>query len=141
MQPDVLMVINTSGLQFDDRLRKECGSLERQAIRPQILALDRTNRAARGRTPYGTEFETISLASRCVLAHRQGLLIKLLEMYLLFLLGILRRRPTALWAHDPEMFGLVALGLLLRQLGLIRRVVWDQHELPPETGSKTWEKA
>ena len=133
MSRNISMVINTSGLAYDDRLRKECGSLARLGARPSILALERANRESSGRTDEDIPFKTITLATRGLLPHRGGLGIKLAEMYGLFATRILHQRPEVLWVHDPEMAGLVPFGAMLRRLGVIQRLVWDQHELPPQT--------
>jgi hypothetical protein len=53
-------------------------------------------------------------------------------MYAHFIRFILTERPNVLWLHNIEMAGLVPIGWLLKKLGLIKRLVWDQHELPTE---------
>ena len=128
----VAMVINTSGLQFDDRLRKECGSLARKGIEHHIYALERTNKATCGETSYGSPFTTLSLSTRNWFSQKHGLAFKLLEMYFRLLALIIQGKPRTVWLHDPEMFGLVALCLCIKKFKLIKHVVWDQHELPPE---------
>lgn len=128
----VLMVINTTGLEYDDRLRKETGSLRALGREVRILALEYANRAARLRVYDGVEATTIQLRSRRWMPQGRGLVIKTLEMYARFLANIIRARPDVVWCHDLEMSGLVPALALLRRVGLIRRIVWDQHELPPD---------
>jgi glycosyltransferase involved in cell wall biosynthesis len=133
MNQRVAMVINTSGLAYDDRLRKECDSLQRVGARPEILALERRNQPGQGSTDSDHPYRTLGLASRRWLPHHRGLVVKLLELYGRMVADLLRRRPDVAWVHDPDLGGVVAAGILLRRLGVIQRVVWDQHELPPMT--------
>jgi hypothetical protein len=59
----VLMVINTTGLQYDDRLRKEVGSLRAQRLDVSILGLEYANTAASTRVYGDVPAKTINLRS------------------------------------------------------------------------------
>jgi len=128
---NILMIIKTSGLVYDDRLRKECKTLLELGQCVKIIALEDGNQRDSGLTEE-VPFRTISLFSRKILPRRQGLAIKTLEIYMHFVRFILTERPDVLWIHNIEMAGLVPIGWLLKKLGLVRRLVWDQHELPAE---------
>jgi succinoglycan biosynthesis protein ExoL len=136
--PSVLMLINTTGLQYDDRLRKEAGSLQALGLAVSILALEYANRARQSLVYDGVPATTIRLRSRRWFPQSRGLVVKTAEMYLRFVAFVIRRRPDVVWCHDLEMGGLVPLLAALRALGLIRRIVWDQHELPSDRLRGTW---
>jgi len=128
---NILMIIKTSGLAYDDRLRKELKSLLELGQCVKIIALEDGNQRDRGMTEK-VPFRTISLFTRKILPHKRGLAFKTLEMYAHFIRFILTERPDVLWIHDIEMAGLAPIGWLLKKLGLISWLVWDQHELPTE---------
>ena len=128
----VLMVINTTGLEYDDRLRKEVGSLQASGARVSILGLEYANRAARSRVYEDVPAKTIRLRSRAWFPQGRGLVVKTAEMYLRFFANVAVARPDVVWCHDLEMGALVPLLSILRVLGLVRRIVWDQHELPAD---------
>lgn len=126
------MVIKTTGLEYDDRLRKECVSLVGLNMTPAIAALEDRNRRGRGKTAEGITYRTIALLTRGLLPHRRGLFLKTMEMYARFTGQIIITRPRTLWVHNMEMAGLVVIGYVLKRLGICKRLIWDQHELPPE---------
>ena len=130
--PSVLMLINTTGLQYDDRLRKESGSLQAAGAAVQIVGLEYANRAGRSVVYDNVPARTIALGSRRWFAQSRGLVVKTAEMYLRFIAAVLAVRPDVVWCHDLELGGLIPVLAVFRALGVIRRVVWDQHELPPD---------
>jgi len=130
--PSVLMLINTTGLQYDDRLRKEAASLQALGAAVRIAGLEYANRAAQSTVYDGVPARTITLRSRRWFAQSRGLAVKTAEMYLRFVACVLLARPDVVWCHDLELGGLVPVLAILRMLGVIRRIVWDQHELPPD---------
>lgn len=127
----VLMLLKTTGLQYDDRVRKECKSLRSLGAEPVVAVLEDGNAPGVGRTEYGVRYRAIALASRRVFRQAQGLPVKTSEMYSRFLPIILREKPDVLWLHNIEMMGMVPVACAMRSLGVVGRVVWDQHELPP----------
>ena len=129
---NILMIIKTSGLAYDDRVRKECGTLLKLGHCVKIIALEYEDKRNKGITEDNVPFQTISLFTRKILPHKRGLAFKTLEMYAHFIRFILAERPDVLWLHNIEMAGLVPIGWVLKKLGLIERLVWDQHELPDE---------
>lgn len=128
----VLMLINTTGLQYDDRLRKEAGSLQAVGARVAILALESANLAGRSVVYEGVPAKTVRLHSRRWFPQGRGVVVKTAEMYLRFFANVVTARPDVVWCHDLEMGGIVPLLAVLRALGIIRRIVWDQHELPSD---------
>jgi len=126
----VLMVIKTTGIDYDDRLRKECASIRNLGNTPQITALEYENKQKKGVTDEGISFNTISLITRKVLPHKQFLMIKTVEMYAKFFMIILVSRPKIIWLHNIEMAGLIPFCWTMKKIGFINKLIWDQHELP-----------
>ena len=126
----VLMVINTSGIEYDDRLRKECASIKDLGNIPKIAAVEYENKQKQGVTDEGISFNTISLITRKVLPHKRCLMIKTIEMYIKFLVIILVSRPNIIWSHNIEMAGLLPFCWVMKKIGFINKLIWDQHELP-----------
>jgi len=127
------MLLKTSGLAYDDRVRKECKSLMALGIEPVVAVLEASNQRSTGRTSYGVRYHAVRLASRGLFRSAAGLAFKTAELWLRFLPIILREKPDLLWIHDIEMTGLVPLAWLFRRAGRVKRVVWDQHELPRDS--------
>lgn len=132
MKKNILMIIKTSGLAYDDRLRKECETLLKLGQHVKIVALEYEDIRNEGVTEDNVPFQTLSLFTRTIFPHKRGLAFKTFEMYAHFIRFILSERPDVLWLHNIEMAGLVPIGWLLKKIGLIRRIIWDQHELPTE---------
>ncbi len=129
----LLMLIKTSGLDYDDRLRKEALSLQALGCCVKIAALEYANRAER-REVYspGISAQTICLYSRQWLKRAGGLSIKTVELYMHLLTQVIREKPAIVWVHNLELGGLIPLLALLRKLGYIKQIIWDQHELPSD---------
>ncbi len=131
--PRALMLLKTSGLAYDDRVRKECKSLMALGIEPVVAVLEASNRRSTGRTSYGVRYHAVRLASRGLFRSAAGLAFKTAELWFRFFPLILLEKPDILWIHDIEMTGLVPLAWLFRKAGRLKRIVWDQHELPRDS--------
>ncbi|MEM4724180.1 MAG: glycosyltransferase, partial [Candidatus Hadarchaeum sp.] len=130
---NLLMLINTAGLDYDDRLRKEVLSLQELGIQVQVVALEYKNLAGE-QIIYGhTSALTIHLCSRSWFPRSRGLLVKTIEMYWRFFVQILKRKPQMLWVHNLEVFGLMPVLIAMRKAGIVKRLIWDQHELPSDS--------
>ena len=126
----VLMIINTLGIDYDDRLRKECASIKELGNIPLIVALEDVNKQKKGVTDEGVSFNTILLITRKILPHKRFLMFKAFEMYIKFLIKILISRPNIIWLHNIEMAGLIPFCWIMKKIGFINKLIWDQHELP-----------
>ena len=126
----VLMIISTTGIDYDDRPRKECASIKDLGNIPKIAALENENKQKKGVTDEGVSFNTISLITRKILPHKRFLGIKVFEMYIKFLIIILVSRPNVIWLHNIEMAGLIPFCWTMKKIGFIDKLIWDQHELP-----------
>lgn len=126
------MLLKTTGVQYDDRVRKECGTILKLGWDVQVSVLETANRRYAKRSADGVSIRAISLLSRRILPQARGLVVKTIEMYVRFLAHVLRVRPDVVWMHNQEMAGVLPILALLRRARFVGRIVWDQHELPPE---------
>jgi len=128
----VQMVIKTTGLQYDDRLRKEALSLLRSGSDARIVVLENANIPRQTVAYSAVPAESIALTTRHMFPRGRALVFKTIEMNVRFLARIIRERPDVVWVHDFAPAGLIPVLAMIRKLGVLRRVVWDQHELPSE---------
>lgn len=128
---DVLMLLKCNGLEYDDRVRKECLSLLGVGLTTEIHVIEDSNSAARGEIySSGSKFVKHRLMSRRFFSGNKFLLLKLIEFFFrIYRVSVFKRRVV--WLHDPLMFVFVPYFALLRKLNRCDRIVWDQHELPP----------
>ncbi len=128
----ILMLIKTIGLKYDDRLRKESLTLKEFGYEPELVILDNTNQKFEGESEYGIPFTSISLFTRKLIPQCKGLFIKSIEMYIKLLFKVLQIRPKMLWIANYEMMGFIPICWILKKMGVIEKIVWDQYELPPK---------
>ena len=132
MRVDILMILKTLGIEFDDRVRKEAQTFQKMNQRVKIIVLENSNKKSKGVSSFGVDYIGIRLLSRIILPHKKFIGIKLLEMYFVFICQIIKHRPKILYLHNLEMIGLVYFGNFLKRIGFINKIIWDQHELPSE---------
>lgn len=111
-------------------MRKECESLRRIGVSVRVVVLADDNVADTHVVWSGVHVQSLKLVTRRWFHQARGLAFKLLEFNGRAFVDILRRPPDVLWCHNLECAPLVAGAVLLRRFGRIRRVIWDQHELP-----------
>lgn len=127
----VQMVIKTNGLEYDDRLRKECLSLERKGYQVEVLSVENKNVSRQGNLYNSTvKNHSFSLMSLKLPLLKLLPFIALVEFALRSSWGILRRRANVIWLHDPVLIMLVPILSIYRAMGIVDKLVWDQHELP-----------
>ena len=129
MKHDVLMIIKTIGLEYDDRLKKECLNISRQGKKIKIIVLDDSNKRGEGIIYNSIPFKKIKSISRRIFSRKKFLILKFLEMNLRFMMNIFFNRSKIVWIHNFESILLVPFLLLVKKLGFINRIIWDQHEL------------
>ncbi|MDD2496318.1 MAG: glycosyltransferase [Tissierellia bacterium] len=127
----ILMVVKTTGLAYDDRIRKECLTFIELGHFPTILVLSDDNDSRRGITDYGIPFIEVCLKTRNYLPDAKGLLVKTFEMYLKMIPHIKQIRPDVIWIHNIEMAGLVPIAMSYKKKRWVKKIIWDQHELIP----------
>jgi glycosyltransferase involved in cell wall biosynthesis len=120
----ILMLVRTSGLEYDDRVRKECLSLKKLGYTIQIIANYTSNEKLKGITSYGVEFRTIRLLSRSLFPSAKFLVLKMVELWFIIFFFTIGKKFEFIWVHEEYM----ALNLLFKPHK--GKYIWDQHELP-----------
>lgn len=129
MKYDVLMIIKTIGLEYDDRLKKECLSIYEKNKNLKIIVLDDSSKKEKGVVYESIPYKKIKSFSRRILPHRRFLIIKFLEMTLRFIVNIISNRAKVVWIHNFESILLIPFLVFLRKIRFIEKIIWDQHEL------------
>lgn len=126
------MLLKCNGLQYDDRVRKECESIfDTLKYTTEIHVLEDNNQKSSGYTFRSkSKFFSYRLFTRKIFKGNSLLLVKLLEFFFYLLPSLLKKRKVV-WLHDPLMFVFVPIFFLLKKARLVESIVWDQHELPP----------
>ena len=122
----IAMVIKTSGLEYDDRVRKEILTVQKMysnVFFQIFVMLDNDNRAYEGVTSYGTPFKTVYLKSRDKFPSATHLLEKSYEFFRVIKNDL--KAYDAIWCADRHCFMVAALAKS-------KRILWDLHELPYE---------
>ena len=119
----VALVLYTSGLDYDDRIRKEILSIQRlyPNISFKIFAVDPKNREESGVTSYGVPYRIPFLKTREKYTSASHTLAKAWDFYNTVKKEI--KEYDVLWCADEQVF-------LFILLSLWKPVIWDLHELP-----------
>ena len=119
----IALVLYTSGLDYDDRIRKEILTIKElyPFVYFKIFAVEAKNREETGVTSYGIDYRVPYLKSRDKYASGTHKLTKSLDFYLSVRNEI--RSFDILWCADVEVFP-----FLLFSFG--KPIIWDLHELP-----------
>jgi hypothetical protein len=116
----VAVVCRTIGLEYDDRIRKECISIAKNA-EVKIFVTFENNKREEGITSYGVPYESFNLTTREKISSGKLLLVKALEFYL-------KVKPQLklydfIWAHEEYT-------LLFSLFAPKNKFIWDLHEIP-----------
>lgn len=119
----VAMLLYTQGLEYDDRIRKEILTLQKNIhnLRFKIYAVLPENEEKHGITDYGVEYYIPYLKSRDKYPSGKRTLLKAYDFYKT--IKPLLKDFDVIWCADEEPF----LFLLLSNNP---KFVWDQHEIP-----------
>jgi hypothetical protein len=120
MVKNVAFVLYTSGLEYDDRVRKEALSLIKLGVNVEIFFITPGNNFSSGITSYGVVFHEFKLFSRNFFKSGTFTFVKSLEFT--FRVVFRLRKFDTIWIHDTEPF--------LIPLFLRKRFIWDLHEIP-----------
>jgi glycosyltransferase involved in cell wall biosynthesis len=122
----IAIVSRTIGLEFDDRIRKECISLSKK-YDVTIFVHFYDNREDEGLTSYGIRYKSIKLNSRKIFPPSKFLLIKALEFFIKTRKYL--KQYDFIWLHEEYTF-------LFAILMFNKKFIWDLHEIPSifETG-------
>lgn len=116
----IAFVVNTSRLEYDDRVRKEALTLSKIA-RVKIFVVLADNKESEGITDYGIPYKSFRLKTRDTLPSAKLLFVKAMEFYLSVKKHL--KEYDIVWVHDVHPF---MFPLLLRK----KKIVWDLHEIP-----------
>ena len=125
---NILMLLKTYNLRFDDRVRKQCLSLKSEDKEVSIVSLQNEDTIGGGRTNYGIPYKSLKLFTRDFFKKEKGLILKTLELYYKMLLEVVRQKPKTVWVHNFELAGVIPVLFLFKKIGIINKVIWDQHE-------------
>lgn len=120
----ILMLARTSGLEYDDRIRKEILSLQSMGYSVRVLANYTDNKSRRGTTSDGVQFKVYSLLTRSILPSSKFLPVKMFEFWLRVFFETLFERFALVWVHEEYM----ALNILIKPVR--GKYIFDLHELP-----------
>lgn len=129
----VALVLYTSGLDYDDRIRKEILTIQKYYpnIKFKIFAVDSNNREESGVTSYGVEYRIPYLKSRDKYKSGSSTYIKAWDFYKSIKRDL--KQFDAVWCADVETF---LFALLLKN----KPILWDLHELPTIFMKSWWKK-
>lgn len=126
-----LMILQADNVENDYRLLKECHSLFGQGFDVSVFYYHVDNKPTKkGKISGSIPYLRKQLAVRRYFGFGQLLLVKLLEQWVGSALYVLKTRPDTVCVHDERFFGLLPLLWFLKKIGVIKRVLWDQRELP-----------
>lgn len=122
-QYKIALVLYTSGLDYDDRIRKEILTIQKlyPNVKFKIFAVEPKNREEEGVTSYGVPYRIPYLKTRDSYASGTHTLAKALDFYRMVKKDI--KKFDALWCADEQTFPFV-----LFTFG--KPILWDLHELP-----------
>lgn len=122
-QYKVAMVIRTSGLEFDDRIRKEILTIQElfPNVKCKIFPMFDDNRSDEGISSYGVPYKSVHSPARDKYAQRTHLLRKSIDFYCSVKNDL--KGFDAVWCGDYHTFMIAAL------CGN-KNLLWDLHELP-----------
>ncbi|WP_303644703.1 hypothetical protein [Bacteroides caecimuris] len=120
----VAMVLYTSGLEYDDRIRKEMLSISKHCpdVEFEVFAVTPKNIEEEGVTGYGVKYHLPYLKSRDKYASKTHVLAKAWDFYKTVKPKL--KSFDVIWCADIETF---LFPLLLKTK---KALIWDLHELP-----------
>ena len=129
---NILMLIRTTSLIYDDRVRKEAVTISNnfQDYNLHICAFENNS------SDYDIERTTIHRAPiklRFFFPSNKMVFLKILEMYYRYFSVLRKNRYDVYWLHNFESFGIIPLLSIYKKITRKPnvKIVWDQHELPP----------
>ena len=123
MNYKVALVIKTSGLEYDDRVRKEILTIKRlyPMIDFEIFVMLPENKKYDGVTSYGIPYHAVYIPAREKYTSATHLLLKAYQFFSVIKKDL--KRFDAVWCADIETF---VVALLVKT----KKLLWDLHELP-----------
>jgi hypothetical protein len=119
-RPKIAIILRTVGLEYDDRVRKECIELSKIADL-KIFVTFENNEEKEGVTSYGIPYKSFRLKTRELIPSGRLLIVKAFEFY--FRVKKYLKGYDLYWAHEEYTF-------LFPLLGAKGTYIWDMHEIP-----------
>lgn len=119
----IALVIKTTGLEYDDRVRKEILTVQKlyPNIRFKIFAMLPENREYEAVTSYGIPYKSLYLPTRMLFGSAKMQMLKALDFYRVVRKEL--KEYDAIWCGDYHSFMIAALAPK-------KHLLWDLHELP-----------
>ncbi|NQT27632.1 glycosyltransferase [candidate division KSB1 bacterium] len=119
-KPKIAVIVRSLGLEYDDRVRKECITLAKVADVTLFVSFE-NNYEEEGETSYGIPYKSFHLKTREKLKSGKFLFIKALEFY--FRVRNHIKDFDLIWAHEEYSF-------LFPLVSKENTCIWDLHEIP-----------
>jgi len=116
----IAVVCRTIGLEYDDRIRKECITLSKKAD-IKIFANHVNNITIKGMTSYKIPYQTFTLYTRNIFPSAKFIFLKAIEFYIQIKKHL--KNYDIIWAHEEYAF-------LFALLPVNKTIIWDHHEIP-----------
>ncbi len=129
-RPKIAFVLRSIGLEYDDRIRKECITLSKTAD-VKIFVIFTNNIKEEGVTSYGIPYKSFRINTRKIFPSGKFLFLKSIEFYLKTIKHL--KQYDIVWAHEVYSF---LFPLLMKR----NKVIWDLHELPGRFNRPIWIK-
>lgn len=129
----IALVIKTSGLDYDDRVRKEIVTVKKlfPEVEFDIFAMLPENKETRGVTSYGVPYKTVYIPARDKYGPAEKVFLKSYQFFRAIEKDLWQY--DAVWAADNSA---TIFPLLLKH----KRILWDLHELPSDIMYRWWGK-
>jgi glycosyltransferase involved in cell wall biosynthesis len=119
-RPKIAIILRTNGLEYDDRVRKECISLSKVADLTLFVSFE-SNKEEEGITAYGVPYKSFPIKLRDILPAGKLLLLKAFEFYWRVRKHL--KGYDLIWAHEEYTF-------MFPLFAPKSRFIWDLHEIP-----------
>lgn len=129
----IALVVYTSNLDYDDRIRKEIVSIQKMYpnVKFNIFALYYQNKSEEGITSYGVPYRVYALKSRAKYPSNTHTFLKSWEFFKTVKPEL--KKYDAIWCAD---YHIILFPLLLHG----KPMLWDLHELPFMLLGRSWGK-
>jgi hypothetical protein len=127
----VLMILRTRSVLNDERVLKEAATIAELGSCVEIFASESANKRANSSFSGQVNLLSQNLWSARFLGRLSVVELNCRAVARTVNARVRGRKFEIVWLHDPVMFLGLPIWLLLRALGVVSKIVWDHHELPP----------
>jgi hypothetical protein len=119
-KPKIAIILRTNGLEYDDRVRKECITLSKMADVMLFVSFE-SNKEEEGVTSYGVPYKAFPIKLRDKLPAGKFLMVKAFEFY--WRVRKYLKGYDLIWAHEEYTF-------MFPLFAPKNKFIWDLHEIP-----------